>query len=226
MELNLQFFGGRGADSDGEPLSSDNGESIDIEETLIIEEYGGISPSNREFANDIENSVDEIRKDFPGIHDTTMREVDAVVMNGIDNTQTLGFYGDGQVAINANYTNVDKMNTVYDNAVSRGYHPSRGDKTGTQAVTYHEMGHAINDYIAGKMSGKQNFNSAAKLIVNRAYKADKGKGGTKAWAGKISGYAQKSYAECIAEGVSDFYCNGNKASSASKAIMAELKRYS
>ena len=116
------------------------------------------------------------------------------------------------------------MNDTYDAAVKSGYHPSRGNKSGTEAVTYHEMGHALTDSIAKKM-GVKDLDAASKKIVNDAYKASGGKGGTKAWAGKISKYAQDNFAECVAEAVSDWYCNGNKARSNSKAIMTQLKKY-
>lgn len=73
--------------------------------------------------------------------------------------------------------------------------------------------------------GAASLDDAAKQIVDNAYKSSKGNGGTKAWAGKISGYAQENNAECIAEAVCDWYCNGNKAASQSKAIMTELKKW-
>ena len=161
--------------------------------------------------------------DFPGLMND-VNTVDSAVFGGMDRVSTLGVYGDGQVAINSNYTNIDKMNRVYDKAVQSGYHPSRGDKSGTEAVTYHEMGHALTDSIAKKM-GVRDLDAASKTIVNDAYKASGGKGGTKAWAGKISGYAQENFAECVAEAVSDWYCNGRKASLNSKAIMTQLKKY-
>ena len=41
-------------------------------------------------------------------------------------------------------------------------------------------------------------------------------------AKNISGYAGHSNAECIAEAVSDVYCNGRKASAESRAIVKEL----
>ena len=44
-------------------------------------------------------------------------------------------------------------------------------------------------------------------------------------AKQISGYAQKNYAECVAEAVADYYCNGKKASKASRLIMDELRAY-
>jgi len=42
-------------------------------------------------------------------------------------------------------------------------------------------------------------------------------------AGKISGYARYNYSETIAEASADVYCNGGRASKASRAIMTEIK---
>lgn len=230
VKINLQFFGGRGSSSgDGPSLSGGGGETgATPMDTLIIEDYGGVAPNNRAFANEVETGVDMVTKDFPGVQDDILTEVDAAVFGGRDNNSTLGVYGGGMVAINANYTDVDKMNSVYDASTASGYHPGRGNYSGTQAVTYHEMGHALTDYVGKQMglSGVNRVDSAAQRIVNDAYKNSKGKGGTLAWAKKISGYAQTNYAECVAEAVSDWYCNGNKASGASKAIIREMKKYS
>lgn len=127
--------------------------------------------------------------------------------------------------LNQNFTNVDKMNSVYDNGVAQGFHPSRGDRTGTEAVALHEMGHAVTDHIAQRGWGTD-IDSAAKTIVDYAYEGSNGKGGTKKWAGKISKYAQKNNAECVAEAFADYYCNGNKAKRQSKAIVQEAMRLS
>lgn len=223
MEMNLQFFGGRGSGSGGgESLSSGSGENVNIKSTTDVWSYRH-NPKNERYVDDINTAVRGISDDFPGLMND-VNSVDTAELGGLDRIQTLGFYGQGQVAINSNYTNVDKMNRTYDNGVKEGFHPSRGNKSGVEAVTYHEMGHALSDSIAKKM-GVKDLDAASKKIVNDAYKANGGKGGTKAWAGKISGYAQKNYAECVAEAVCDWYCNGNKAKSASKAIMTELKKY-
>lgn len=217
-------MGGRGSSS----LSGGSGGGgVDTNETIIIEDYGQQKPENREFASQIEEGFDIITKDFPGMRDTFLSEADAGFFGGKDKRRTLGYYSsaDKRVVINADYTDIDKMNKVYDNGGK--FHPSRGNKIGAQAVAFHEMGHAVSDYVAGKMGieGPNALHEASKRIVKSAYKADKGKGGSKPWAGKISGYAQTNYAECVAEAVADYYCNGSKASSASKAIMAELKKY-
>ena len=217
-------MGGRGSSSGGESLSTGSGKSMTILNPVDVWSYRH-NPNNEAYVDAINSSVRDIADDFPNIMSSTVAKVDAAEFGGADRLNTLGCYGNGTLTMNKNYTNVDKMNAVYDNAVKSGYHPSRGNKNGTEAVTYHEMGHAITDHIAVKL-GEKNLDGASKRIVNDAYKASKGTGGTKAWAGKISGYAQENYAECVAEAVADFYCNGNKAKSQSKAIMRELKKYS
>lgn len=217
-------MGGRGSSSGGESLSTGSGKPMTILNPVDVWSYRH-NPNNEAYVDAINSSVRDIADDFPNIMSSTIARVDAAEFGGADRLNTLGCYGNGTLTMNKNYTNVDKMNAVYDNAVKSGYHPSRGDKNGTEAVTYHEMGHAITDHIAVKL-GEKNLDGASKRIVNDAYKASKGTGGTKAWAGKISGYAQENYAECVAEAVTDFYCNGNKAKSQSKAIMRELKKYS
>ena len=128
-----------------------------------------------------------------------------------------------QINDNSCYAYIDKMNQVMDDAHKAGYHPSRGNKTGTEAVALHESGHALTDHVAGKMG--TDFDSAAKRIVQDAIKNNSVKGGSAKFAASISGYAKKNYAECIAEAVADHYCNGNKASAASKMIFAELRKY-
>lgn len=221
MKYNLQFFGGRGAGG-GESLSSSSGQNINIVSTTDVWSYRH-NPNNEPYVDAINSAVRGISDDFPGLMND-VNTVDTAELGGMDRTQTLGFYGDGQVAINSNYTDIRDMNRVYDKAVQSGYHPSRGNKSGTEAVTYHEMGHALTDSIAKKM-GVKNLDAASKKIVNDAYKASGGKGGTKAWAGKISKYAQENFAECVAEAVSDWYCNGSKAKLNSKAIMTQLNKY-
>ena len=226
IELNLQYFGGRGSGSDSGgpslPGKSKGMSSNSISKETDVWTYRH-RKDNEAFVDAMNESVRTMQNDFPDIMDT-VEHVNAGTLKGAAARSVLGYYGDGRVALNTNYTNVNKMNNVYDSAVKSGYHPSRGNKSGTEAVMYHEMGHALTDHVAKKV-GAGNLDTASKKIVNDAYKASNGKGGTVAWAGKISGYAKESYAECVAEAVSDWYCNGNKASKQSKAIMKELKKY-
>ena len=68
------------------------------------------------------------------------------------------------------------------------------------------------------------FDATATKIVSDARKSTKHRGVVQ-MASKISGYATYSNAEAIAEAVSDWYCNGKKAKSESKAIVNTLKSY-
>ena len=223
IKLNLQLFGGRGSSS-GEslPMSSKGVSANDIESETDVWSYRH-RQGNEPFVDAMNSAARDMSEDFPDLMNDVVK-INAATLKGPSVQNVLGYYGNGRVALNSNYTNVDKMNKTYDAAVKSGFHPSRGNKTGTEAVMYHEMGHALTDHIAMK-TGEKNLDVASKKIVDNAYKASGGKGGTKAWAGKISGYAKESYAECVAEAVSDCYCNGKKAKKQSKAIMAELKKY-
>lgn len=215
-------MGSRG--SSGPSLSDSSGKNINIVGETDVWTYRH-NPNNEPFVDAINSGARRIHEDFPGMMDA-VENVSASELAGADKSGTLGYYSeaDKTVAINQKYTDVDKMNQVYDQAVSEGYHPGRGNLSGTEAVTLHEMGHALTAYVAKQM-GVPDLDAAAKRIVKAAYKASKGRGGDKAWAGKISGYAQDSYAECVAEAVADYYCNGANASAQSRAIMEELRKY-
>lgn len=216
---------GRGSSKGGgDSLGGGSGKDINILNELDVWSYRH-NPNNEPFVDSINTSVKQIADDFPGIMND-VNQVNSATLGGADRTQTLGYYSptEKSVSLNDNYTDIGKMNAVYDASVKQGYHPGRGSKNGTEAVTLHEMGHALTDHV-GKKMGAKDIDDAAKRIVDNAYKSSGGKGGTKAWAGKISKYAQENNAECVAEAVADWYCNGSKASSASKAIMKELKNW-
>lgn len=222
IDFNIQYFGGRGAGSDGPSLSGGGGGRVDIQEQTDVWSYRHNS-KNEEFVDAINNGMKTLDDDFPGLMRNTVTSVNAGKFGGSDAYGTLGVYseGDRSITINQRYTDVGRMNAIYDKAGD--YHPSRGNKSAVEAVALHEGGHALTEHVAKKMG--TNFEDASKKIVNDAYKASGGKGGTKAWAGKISRYAQQNYAECIAEGVADYYCNGKAAKQASKAIVSQLKKY-
>lgn len=218
---------GRGsskAGGDGPSLGGGSGKKINVLDQQDVWSYRH-RQGNEPFVDAINGSIRDVQDDFPGLMND-VEKVNSAKLGGADAESVLGFYSedDKSVSMNENYTNINKMNAVYDAAVESSYHPGRGNKNGTQAVTYHEVGHALTDHV-GKKMGAASLDDAAKQIVDNAYKNSKGKGGTKAWAGKISGYAQENNAECIAEAVCDWYCNGNKAASQSKAIMTELKKW-
>ena len=177
---------------------------------------------NEPFVDAINDGFKALDTDFPGF----MQSVNAV--NAADIREgTLGYWSpaDKQLVMNTKYTDIQTMNDTMDQAAREGFHPSRGNKTGTEAVAIHEAGHALTDYIAQK-TGAPGLHAVSEMIVKDAYKASGTKGGVHKFAGAISGYARKNYAETVAEAVHDWYCNGNKAKSASKAIIAELKKYS
>ena len=214
----------KGSSGLGESLGKGSGGSVNIISETDVWTYRHNS-DNADFVDAINTSVSIMQNDYKDIMQT-VNQVFAAELGGADKVSTLGYWDPSSktLALNQEYTDIDKMNQVYDAAVKSGYHPSRGNKTGTEAVAFHEMGHALTDHIAKKM-GVADLDAASQKIVDAAYKAMKGTGGTKAWAGKISGYAQESYAECVAEAVADHYCNGDKACAQSKAIIKQLQKY-
>lgn len=137
---------------------------------------------------------------------------------------TMAYYdSNGNIALNEKYMNSEGMNRAYDAATKNGFHPSRGNKSGIQAVASHEYGHALTDMAAQRMGygGFNGIEKASKTIVERA-RAKTSHKTNMSFAGKISGYAQYNFAECVAEAVSDWYCNGSKAKKESRAVMAVL----
>lgn len=127
----------------------------------------------------------------------------------------------GNLAVNMAYFNSDIMNATYDKSVADGYHPGKGNKTGMEAVVAHEMGHRLTDAAAGGWSGLDS--TADKIVAEAAKKL--GYKNTASLTSKVSGYAKQNSAEAVAEAFADVYCNGNKASKASRAIVAELNKY-
>ena len=121
--------------------------------------------------------------------------------------------------MNQRYMNGPAMDAAYDVSVKSGFHPARGNKSGIQAVASHEYGHALSDKAAAKLG--TSIEGASRQIVERARKKT-GQRTNMAFAGKISGYAQYNFAETVAEAVSDWYCNGSKASKQSRAVVSVL----
>ena len=132
-------------------------------------------------------------------------------------------YG-GNLAVNESYFDNETMNRAYDACVSSGFHPSRGKKSGMEAVVAHEMGHRLTD-IAGQKKGygEWAFGRIDNEIVATAAKTLGMKHGD--LRAKISGYAQQNNAECIAEAYADVYCNGGRAKKASREVVKELNKY-
>lgn len=126
----------------------------------------------------------------------------------------------GNIAVNQSLMNSKGMDASHDAGVRGGFHPSRGNKSGMEAVASHEFGHALTDRAAKKL-GSKNLESAARTIVERARKKT-GHKDNLSMASAISGYAKYNFAECVAEAFGDWYCNGSKAKKESRAIVSVL----
>ena len=141
-------------------------------------------------------------------------------------TGVMAYYdSNGNLAINESFFDGAKMNAAYDACVKDGYHPSRGDKTGIEAVTAHELGHRLTDYIGVKtgMGDWQVDKVSSDIVRKAATRLGYKRAGD--MASKISGYAKQNPAEAVAEAFADVYCNGSKARRESQAIVTELNRY-
>lgn len=128
---------------------------------------------------------------------------------------TLGAYGGDTLYMNQKYVKNKNLTQAMQASAKSGFHPGIGNKTGAEAVASHEIGHRLGE-IAAKKAG-----ISEQEIVARAGKKIGIK--TENVAGHISGYARSNYSETIAEASADVFCNGKKASKASKAIMKEVK---
>lgn len=134
----------------------------------------------------------------------------------------LGYYDGSNIAINDRYLDSAAMTKAYADSVKSGFHPSNGNKTAIQAVAAHEFGHAATDAVAAKLG--LTLEGAADRIVNEARQGS-GHRGVVQMASKISKYATSSNAEAVAEAFCDVYCNGNKATKESHAIVSAMNKY-
>lgn len=193
---------------------------------------GGVNPKNihneRDLVSERERKraeVDDVLTVARGIYDEYGVDVGQFMLADVGgkDSATLA-YSDGEnIGFNTRYFDGKNMTGAYDASVASGFHPSRGSKSAMEAVASHEYGHVLTEKAAAKLGikGVNTMDSAAKTIVDRALAQTKHKGSMR-MASQISGYAQKSNAECVAEAVCDVYCNGSKAKSESKAIVKTL----
>lgn len=174
------------------------------------------------------DSVDETLEVFSEIYDQYGVAVTDIQLAKMDKrgSSTLAYYDmGGNIAFNETFFNSTKMNAVYDASVASGFHPSRGNKTGLQAIAAHELGHRLTAEAAVKMGmSRTDLDRAAKTIMEDARKTGKYKGVIQ-MGRKISGYATTSNAESISEAFADVFCNGSKANAVSKAVVNSLNKY-
>ena len=213
IKLGLQFFGGRGSTSGG----TTGGGSVNVLNTDSLLSASGKSTE----INQVMNAVKSVADDYGvNLYDMRIATLDK------KSQSTMAYYDNsGNLAVNENYFNSKKMNDAYDASVKSGFHPSRGNKTGLEAVSAHELGHALSEEVGRKLGyGDWQLDKASNKIIAEAKK----QGGFKSVGAirkGISGYAQKNNAEAIAEAFADVYCNGNKAKKASKAVVDVLNSY-
>lgn len=158
----------------------------------------------------------EIRRQYGEI----VGDLNIATLKGKRAMGVLGFSDGDNIGINERYFS-DAMNKAYDESIKAGYHPSRGNKTGLQAVLAHEMGHNLTMAVARKM-GHNNIDTAADVIVEAARRAT-GHKGVVQMASKISRYATAKNAEAVAEAMADVYANGERATRESRAIMDAVR---
>lgn len=219
-KLQIQFFGSRGAGS-GIGGSLGNGD-------------GGGSP-----ATDVKSLLSQRERkqaEVDGVLEmmrTVSEEYNAITVNEVATGKlgnaVLGQYEQsafggsetGIVVLSNSIFDNNKSNEVYDRCVDTRYHPSRGDKSGLEAVASHEFGHMIVHQYAdlNNMGGDE----LAGRIVDKASRELKTS--ARSMAERISRYATKSNHECIAEAVADVHCNGENAKSESKTVVKWLKSY-
>lgn len=213
--FDLQLFGGRGAGSGGGVTGGLDSNDIVSRDSLISQRG-----EKRQEVDDVLNVLRDARDQYGAI----LTDVQTAVMTP-EGQSTMAFYdADGNVAINQNYFDEARIAGAYDENVASGFHPSRGNKSAIEAVTAHEVGHKITE-MAGENAGYGSWalDRVANEVVKNASRATGQKHDD--LRKSISGYAMANNAETLAEAFADVYCNGNKASNASRAIVTELNKY-
>lgn len=172
-----------------------------------------------------QQEVDEalnVMRDMQNKYGTVVESLDVATLKESKSDVMAYCSEEGRIGVNKKYFNAQQMTNAYDSCTAHGFHPSRGNKTGTEATIAHEYGHHLT-FTAAK---KHNLSSdaMAKKICNEARKESKSRG-VVIMANKISRYASASNHETIAEALSDVYCNGSRAKRESKAVVNALDRY-
>lgn len=209
-------MGGRGSSSSGgaDLGGGGGGENITVYSTTsLISERGNN-----------QDQVDDALEVLRAVNDRYGYILNDIVVADIGKSTAMAYYEEGTalVGVNKNYFNAANMGRAYDKAVEMRFHPPRGNKSATEAVIAHEMGHALTEQAAQRAG--TSFDKMASQIVSRAFRA-KDRFDAQEKALRISGYANKNNAECIAEAFADVFCNNTNARKESRQIVNELNRY-
>ena len=222
LRIDLQFFGGRGSSSGGGG-GGGNTSSVNVKSTdSLVSAHASANPTARKYADEALEVFQQVNDEYGAV----VEDIQIATLQGKGSKSVLAYYdSNDNIAVNSHYFN-ERMATSYAKSVQSGFHPSNGNKTAMQAVVAHELGHKLTYDIGTKLgqSGWGNFDAVADRIVREASGA-KTKKALSAFRKKISGYGAKSNAEAIAEAFSDVYCNGKKASSASRSIVSVIDKY-
>lgn len=216
----------RGGKRAGGTISNSQGEKIKIKnETDVWSERH--KKSQEAAADQILGATRDMNDEY-GVMDN----VETVTVADVDKQNVIAFYSnsDNKMVMNRKFTDIPTIEASYENCVKNGFHPPVGKRTAIEAVTAHELGHAIADKIneARRKGGYSTSEANSEIVINAFRAAYPSKGNslielTKARK-SISGYALTNYHETVAEAVADVYCNGGRARKFSKAVVQELKK--
>ena len=206
-------MGGRGSTSGGATGGLSGGNIIGTDSLV----------SMRETKPEEVDQVLGVARDVRDQYGVTTTDLEVAQIKG---GATMAYYDyEGNLAINENYFDAKQMDAAYDACVASGFHPSRGNKTGLEAVTAHELGHRLTDVAGEKLGdGKWALDKTSNTILAEAKKRLGAKSVEDVRKG-ISGYGRSDNAEAVAEAFTDVYCNGSKASKESKAVVTVLDEF-
>lgn len=213
------YCGGRGSSSGGGRFGKGGGKKVDVLSTTSM-----VSARQTKTA-EVDQAL-TVARDIQNQYGINVEDLQIAKLGGKDQYGVMAYYdANGNLAYNEKLFNAQAMNKTYDTDVQAGFHPSRGNKTGIEAVVSHEMGHALTDEIGKKMGlGSWQLDEVSDRVLKQASKNAGYKSAYKL-ASKVSGYATDSKAEALAEAFADVYCNGRKASKESQAIVNVMNSY-
>lgn len=209
-------MGGRGSTSGGATGGLDGANILGTESLVSARE------SNPQEVDEVLSVARDVRDQY-GV---TVEELEVADIGGRKGGGTMAYYdSNGNLAVNRKYFDANKMNQAYDACVDSGWHPKRGNKSGLEATAAHEYGHRLTDVAGQKIgNGAWSLDKTSNQIMSEAKNRLGAKSVEDVRKG-ISGYGQSSNAEAIAEAFADVYCNGRKASKASRATVGVLNEY-